>query len=230
MIYEVVDSSKYTSIGLADMDVNYRPDSIDFKFLFTHDPYYFDRHVQVYAPGARLDSYDGEVTYSLGDRFKISRVGSTIYYQKYDFGNSVWSTLYTASAYLPTGSQNLPELMVDCSMSKHGGVITDAKISCFSYVRLKDNLDGSYYKCTGGRLGLIVEEEYFVDDAVLNLKIYDKSRTVVYTNTGELISTGVKNYSIDLAAAGGFTNNEFYTVEVVTAKDRKRFVRIQYQD
>ncbi|MEQ9262018.1 MAG: hypothetical protein RLP14_02540 [Owenweeksia sp.] len=224
LIYKVTSANDSQYIGLTKENNGQGSGDMEFSFYFTYDPNHISRHVRVYVNGSYVLN-GGQ--YDLEEYYRIIRSDTSIYFDR--LNGSTWDNIYTTSANMPSGSQNLPELMVDCSLYYVNSKIENVSMSCFnSFTCLKPKLDGSFYFCRNGILRLQVEEDYFVSGDVLKLNIYDKSNTVIYSNTSDLINTGLNQYTIDLAAAGGFTNNAFYRVEVQTAKGRKGYLRIQY--
>lgn len=93
---------------------------------------------------------------------------------------------------------------------------------------LKDKLDGSFYRVKSGFLRIILEEAYYSDGDVIDLKIYNKSGTEVFSNTTLTKSVGVNTVNVDISS-GSFSAGEFYNVEVITKKKSKKYLRFKYE-
>lgn len=95
---------------------------------------------------------------------------------------------------------------------------------------MKRKLDAGYYLAKGELLKFKYEEDYFYDDpTTMVYNIYDKQHDKVSSLPSETIVKGDNRFEIDLSAISGMATGEYYTLEVVNAKNEKRYLRFYNQ-
>ena len=99
-----------------------------------------------------------------------------------------------------------------------------------NFTRLKDELDGSFYKVQNGVLRLIIEEDYYANAETVSLKIYSEQGTELFSNGSINKNTGVNGFELDLRSQPSFTEGNFYLVEVTNKKNIKKVLRIKFPE
>jgi hypothetical protein len=225
IIFEVHANDLSPQFGFNQTNSSASWSDLNFRLFFQFTPTHLSRQVEV--------NFNGSSTflsaYNVGDKYRIRRTGSTMYVDKLPNGFTSWqNNLFSASALI---SGTLPELFADISLFHQGGSIEGATISCENaYAAMKPGLDASFHRCKGGVLNLLVKEDYNHTNSALSLKFYDSENQLVYQPAGLLKSTGLNQYTLDLAVTTYFTQGEYYTAVIEDSKKRKTYLRIQYNE
>lgn len=105
--FTVTQTNVYVMCGLSNSDTDQNYASIKYGFLTNAG------NIQVWESGTLRGTFS---SYSAGDRFKVERVGSTVYYKKNGISFYTSTVPFTGTA------------VVDCCLYSNGGVVSDAKI------------------------------------------------------------------------------------------------------
>ena len=143
---------------------------------------------------------------------------------------NVWSAINDLSAGIPLSPllSVRANLYNDFSDTDQDFVLAKGKaqnlVSEPTFDVLKKKLDGGYYLTKEKVLYFKFDEEYAVSSAaILNCKIYNKSRNEIPVNTLP-VKYGDNRYQLD---ASYLNTNEYYTLEVVNSKNEKWLLRFK---
>lgn len=210
--------------ALSNPPANYNPTitEIDYGMGYAFIPFYNNLKVFVMTQNntiinSLILTSNPSGNFQVNDVFRLTKNGTTVTLRK---NNQTIGSL--------SGISNADNYNLYASLQTFGGKIFNPRTSfgCIApkiqYVTLKKELEGNFYDLNLGNLSFKYDEEYVNNNNNLKFNIYDKNRTVIYSNSssgGNLVVNFKDNwYTLNLGNISPVIPTGFYVMEVENKK------------
>ena len=184
------------------------------------------------------DQSFGSQFFDQGDEFKISFINNTA---TVEVEGSPWQTFSTNPNFdwIGVNAQSLAENSAFENVITSFSCSPQQPASTIDHAELEKELDGGHALVVEGQLKFTFDEEYPSPGSFIEFAIYDQQRLIVASSDIQGITTGGisaepyqsgdSRYELDMSTTSASTG-EFYTLEVITQKGDKKYLKFFYKN